>query len=84
MEAILPLLLGGIIGFFAVLFSQMGGDPGGTGKKGENNKDICDGDCASCPDHFGFRHDKWHFGHGHEEGCERDGNGGADGKCYRD
>ena len=27
---------------------------------------------------------RWYYGHGHQHGCQRGGNGGASGKCYRD
>ena len=44
----------------------------------------CDGNCAKCPPHYGYRHGRWYYGHGHQHGCERCGNGGASGKCTRD
>jgi len=44
----------------------------------------CNGDCANCPPHYGYRYGRWYYGHGHQHGCERGGNGGACGKCYRD
>ena len=44
----------------------------------------CDGDCAHCPPHFGYRYGRWYYGHGHMSGCERCGNGGNSGKCTRD
>ena len=44
----------------------------------------CDGDCANCPAHYGYRYGRWYYGHGHQHGCQRQGNGGAHGKCYRD
>ena len=44
----------------------------------------CDGDCANCPAHYGYRYGRWYYGHGHQHGCEKGGNGGASGKCYRD
>ena len=44
----------------------------------------CDGDCANCPPHYGYRYGRWYYGHGHQHGCQRGGNGGASGKCYRD
>ena len=51
-------------------------------EKRHNGK--CNGDCANCPPHYGYRYGRWYYGHGHQHGCERDGNGGAKGKCYRD
>lgn len=44
----------------------------------------CDGDCANCPPHYGGRYGRWYYGHGHQSGCERGGNGGLWGKTYRD
>ena len=44
----------------------------------------CDGDCANCPPHYGYRYGRWYYGHAHQHGCQRGGNGGASGKCYRD
>lgn len=49
-------------------------------KKGKH----CDGDCANCPAHYGYRYGRWYYGHGHMYGCERGGNGGASGRTYRD
>ena len=45
---------------------------------------YCDGDCANCPPHYGGRYGRWYYGHGHQSGCERGGNGGLWGKTYRD
>ena len=30
----------------------------------------CNGDCANCPAHFGYRFGRWYYGHGHNYGCE--------------
>lgn len=49
-----------------------------------NHSHYCDGDCANCPPHFGYRYGRWYYGHGHQGGCERGGNGGASGRTYRD
>ena len=41
----------------------------------------CDGNCANCPPHYGYRYGRWYYGHGHSEGCVRGGNkcnGGKD------
>ena len=51
-------------------------------KEAEEQK--CDGDCANCPPHYGYRYGRWYYGHAHQHGCQRGGNGGALGKCYRD
>lgn len=36
----------------------------------------CDGDCANCPPHFGYRYGRWYYGKGHQYGCEFGGNKG--------
>ena len=40
----------------------------------------CDGDCANCPPHYGYRHGRWYYGHDHVEGCEFGGNKGSGGR----
>ena len=49
-----------------------------------NSGHRCNGDCANCPPHYGYRYGRWYYGHGHQCYCERGGNGGATGKTYRD
>lgn len=49
-------------------------------KKKKHSK-RCDGDCANCPAHYGYRYGRWYYGHSHTEGCEFGGNkcnGGRD------
>lgn len=36
----------------------------------------CDGDCANCPPHYGYRYGRWYYGKGHQYGCELGGNKG--------
>ena len=36
----------------------------------------CDGDCANCPPHYGYRYGRWYYGHGHVRGCVFGGNKG--------
>ena len=52
--------------------------------KKSNHGRHCNGDCANCPPHYGYRYGRWYYGHGHQRGCERGGNGGATGRTYRD
>lgn len=47
-------------------------------KKKHNGR--CDGDCANCPPHYGYRHGRWYYGHDHIEGCEFGGNKGSGGR----
>ena len=53
-----------------------------SAKKASTGK--CDGNCAKCPAHYGYRYGRRYYGHAHQYGCERGGNGGRTGKCYRD
>lgn len=39
----------------------------------------CDGDCANCPPHYGYRYGRWYYGRHHIEGCEFGGNDGSGG-----
>ena len=55
-------------GFFVFLFSLLSGSEPHHGK--------CNGDCANCPPHYGYRYGRWYYGHGHIEGCEFGGNKG--------
>ena len=50
----------------------------------DNCSRYCNGDCDHCPPHYGYRYGRWYYGHGHQGGCERGGNGGASGRTYRD
>jgi hypothetical protein len=36
----------------------------------------CNGDCAHCPPHYGYRYGRWYYGHHHQHGCEYGGNKG--------
>ena len=69
----------GFFGWLAALGSVFGGS---SGKSGDNGR--CNGNCAACPPHYGYRYGRWYYGHGHQYGCQRGGNGGASGKCSRD
>ena len=40
----------------------------------QQHKEVCDGDCAHCPPHYGYRYGQWYYGHHHDYGCEFDGN----------
>lgn len=59
------------IGLFASLFKGFGIEPGG--KKAQKTR-RCDGDCAHCPPHYGYRYGRWYYGHHHTHGCEFHGN----------
>lgn len=66
-------------GFLAALFMVVSG-----GNKPKPTAGKCNGDCAHCPPHYGYRYGRWYYGHGHQYGCEFCGNGGCSGKCSRD
>ena len=59
------------IGFWTGLFSLFGGTRTGA------HKGRCNGDCANCPPHYGYRYGRWYYGHNHIEGCEFGGNCGS-------
>ena len=46
----------------------------GSGRKKHDGH--CDGDCANCPPHYGYRYGRWYYGKGHQYGCEFGGNKG--------
>lgn len=46
-------------------------------KKDAPHKGRCDGDCAHCPPHYGYRYGRWYYGHHHSYGCEFGGNDGS-------
>ena len=37
----------------------------------------CDGNCANCPHHYGYRYGRWYYGKSHQYGCEFGGNKGS-------
>ena len=70
------------LGFFGTLFAIIGAFAGTV--KSKHNSHHCDGDCANCPPHYGYRYGRWYYGHGHQYGCQRGGNGGASVRTYKD
>lgn len=60
--------LGTIIGLFKGLLSSS-----------KKHSGRCDGDCANCPPHYGYRYGRWYYGHGHNHGCVFGGNKGGGG-----
>ena len=63
------------VSFWGLLFGVLGAFAG-IGK-GKRDSGRCDGDCANCPPHYGYRYGRWYYGHGHIRGCQRGGNRGA-------
>lgn len=41
-----------------------------------HNNGRCNGNCATCPAHYGYRYGRWYYGHHHTHGCEFGGNKG--------
>ena len=77
----IPVQRNASAGLFAMLLgAQM---LSGSGSKVRDSR-YCNGDCDNCPPHYGYRYGRWYYGHGHQGGCERGGNGGASGRTYRD
>lgn len=63
-------------GFFSTLFAvALGGSLFGASDRRHNGR--CDGDCANCPPHYGYRYGRWYYGHDHIHGCEFGGNRGS-------
>lgn len=64
-------------GFFSTLFSIALGSRrlGGSDRQPHNGR--CNGDCANCPPHYGYRYGRWYYGHDHVHGCEFGGNKGS-------
>ena len=50
-----------------------------SGFKTHKHSGQCDGNCANCPPHFGYRYGRWYYGHGHNYGCVFGGNRGGGG-----
>lgn len=71
-------------GFWTTLFAILTAFGSVSGKSKKKDTGRCDGDCANCPAHYGYRYGRWYYGHGHQHGCERGGNGGTSGRTYRD
>lgn len=63
-------------GFFAMLFGLAGMS---QEFKSTPHNGRCNGDCANCPPHYGYRYGRWYYGHDHIEGCEFGGNKGGGG-----
>lgn len=70
------------IGFWGTIIGVLSGLSHSSSHHGHSRH--CNGDCANCPPHYGYRYGRWYYGHGHQHGCERGGNGGASGRTYRD
>ncbi len=72
---------GGFWGALSTLLESSGPSTSSKGWATSNKKHSgkCDGDCANCPPHYGYRYGRWYYGHGHNHGCEFGGNKGGGG-----
>jgi hypothetical protein len=64
-------------GFFATLFGVIAGIDMASGPNQHRHNGRCNGDCAHCPPHYGYRYGRWYYGHDHVHGCEFGGNRGS-------
>ena len=80
----------GFLGAFETFLSSLSSSPLGSrsyssgsirSSQKKKHSGKCDGDCANCPPHYGYRYGRWYYGHSHSEGCVFGGNkcnGGRD------
>lgn len=64
------------LGFFGSLFAAIAGVSAAS-NQGQRHNGRCNGDCAHCPPHYGYRYGRWYYGHDHQHGCEFGGNKGS-------
>jgi len=66
------------LGFFGTLAAIFTGASAGVSPNhGRRHNGRCNGDCANCPPHYGYRYGRWYYGHDHVHGCEFGGNKGS-------
>lgn len=68
-------------GFLKSIFAYIGLKTLMRGSQTRRGYRMCDGNCAKCPPHYGYRYSRWYYGHHHVHGCEfggNDGSGGSD------
>ena len=65
----------GLFGAVLLGLSLFGGHP----KSKKKHNGHCDGDCANCPPHYGYRYGRWYYGRHHQYGCQFGGNHGGGG-----
>ncbi len=68
------------VGFFTALVLGLGIADHMDNKKSHKHNGKCNGDCANCPAHYGYRYGRWYYGHHHTRGCEFGGNNGNGGR----
>lgn len=65
------------LGFFGGLFTLLDAVGAFDNSSQQRHNGRCNGDCANCPPHYGYRHGRWYYGHDHVHGCEFGGNKGS-------
>ncbi len=65
----------GFFGTLATIFA--GASAGASSAQGRRHNGRCNGDCANCPPHYGYRYGRWYYGHDHVHGCGFGGNKGS-------
>jgi hypothetical protein len=66
------------LGFFGTLATIFAGASAEVfSAQGRRHNGRCNGDCANCPPHYGYRYGRWYYGHDHVHGCEFGGNKGS-------
>ncbi len=66
-------------GFFSALFGAIAVNTALENSRKKRHNGRCNGDCANCPPHYGYRYGRWYYGHSHQYGCEYNGNRGDGG-----
>jgi len=64
------------LGFFGILLAVLGATSSIDNSRSQRHNGRCNGDCANCPPHYGYRYGRWYYGKGHVHGCEFGGNKG--------
>ena len=64
------------LGFFGVLAELVGGAIGQPRDRRKKHSGHCEGDCANCPPHYGYRYGRYYYGRCHQYGCQFGGNCG--------
>ena len=66
------------LGFFGTLAAILGASQSiDNMNRPQRHNGRCNGDCANCPPHYGYRYGRWYYGHDHVHGCEFGGNKGS-------
>ena len=58
-------------GFFSTLIAVAAGIGLAGGSKEKHHNGRCNGDCANCPPHYGYRYGRWYYGQ-RRNGLKRD------------